>query len=80
MGEENEERRALHALQGGVLHLARQEMEQGALGRARVLWARALLWLAVIGVFPLSLAQYGPWVIERQAIRSPGETTATYVQ
>lgn len=65
---------------GGVLHLARQEMDQGVLSGARVLWTRALLWLAVIGVFPLSLAQYGPWVVERLAIRLPGDTTTTYFQ
>jgi hypothetical protein len=60
--------------------VVRQEMDQGALSSARVRWTRELLWLAVIGVFPLSLAQYGPWVIERLAIRLPGDTTTTYVQ
>lgn len=60
--------------------MARQETDQEALSSARVLWTRALLWLAVIGVFPFSLAQYGPWVIERLAIRLPGDTTTTYVQ
>lgn len=59
--------------------MARQETDQGTSSSARVLWTRALLWLAVIGVFPLSLAQYGPWVIERLAIRLPGDTT-TYSQ
>jgi hypothetical protein len=60
--------------------LARQEIDPGDLSRARVLWARTLVWLAVIGVFPLSLAQWGPWVIERTQIRFPGDTSATQVQ
>lgn len=60
--------------------MARLEMDQGSLSRARVLWTRALLWLAVIGVFPLSLAQWGPWVIERQAMRFPGDTTTLHLQ
>lgn len=60
--------------------MARQEIDQGDLNRTRVLWARALLWLAVIGVFPLSLAQWGPWVFETDAIHFPGDATTIQTQ
>lgn len=53
-----------------------KDVEYSDLGVERARWTRALIWLAVVGVFPLSLAQWGPWMIEQVAIRFPGDTTA----